>query len=59
MPYRYILERPIVAPPGCTFNYNSGSTELLGAVMRKASGAPVDILAQQHLFDPMGIQDVE
>jgi CubicO group peptidase (beta-lactamase class C family) len=57
--YRYILERPIVAPPGRTYNYNSGSTELLGAVMRKASGAPLDILAQQHLFDPMGIQDVE
>jgi len=30
--YRYVLERPIKAPPGRTYNYNSGATELIGAI---------------------------
>src|ERR1700691_4871457 len=39
-PYRYALEQPVVAPPGRLWNYNSGSTELLGAILRKATGKP-------------------
>jgi CubicO group peptidase (beta-lactamase class C family) len=58
-PYRYVLERPAVAPPGHTYNYNSGVTELLGAILRKVSGKPVDVLAKDELFDPLGIADVE
>jgi CubicO group peptidase (beta-lactamase class C family) len=50
---------PPAAARGCTYNYNSGSSALLGAAMRKASVRPLDILAQQYLFDPMDIQDVE
>ena len=35
--YRYVLEQPIAAPPGRTYNYNSGATELIGAVLHKTS----------------------
>jgi CubicO group peptidase (beta-lactamase class C family) len=58
-PYRYALEQPIAAPPGEIWNYNSGSTELLGAILRKATGKPLDQLARSLLFDPLGITDVE
>jgi CubicO group peptidase (beta-lactamase class C family) len=57
--YRYILEREIAAPPGRTFNYNSGATELLGALLRKLSGKSLELLAKEKLFDPLGIEDVE
>src|ERR1700688_4839242 len=49
----------MVAAPGTQWNYNSGSTELLGAVLRKATGKPVDELARTLLFGPLGITDVE
>ena len=58
-PYRFALEQPMVAPPGQIWNYNSGSTELLGAVLRKATGKPLDQLARTMLFGPLGITDVE
>jgi CubicO group peptidase (beta-lactamase class C family) len=56
-PYRFALEQPVVAPPGQIWNYNSGSTELLGAVLRKATGKPLDQLASAMLFGPLEITD--
>ncbi|MGH7864970.1 MAG: serine hydrolase domain-containing protein, partial [Candidatus Binataceae bacterium] len=58
-PYRFALSQPVVAPPGRIWNYNSGSTELIGAVLRKATGKPLDQLARTLLFEPLGITDVE
>ena len=57
-PYRYALAQPVVAPPGKVWNYNSGSSEILGAVLRKATGKPLDALARTLLFEPLGITDV-
>jgi CubicO group peptidase (beta-lactamase class C family) len=58
-PYRYTLEKAVVAPPGRVWNYSSGSTELIGAVLKKTTGKPVDELARAWLFAPLGITDVE
>lgn len=58
-PYRYLLEQPLATPPGQSYNYNSGETSLLAAVLHKASGKGFDVLAQEVLFDPLGISDVE
>jgi CubicO group peptidase (beta-lactamase class C family) len=58
-PYRYALQQAVVAPPGQVWNYNSGSTEVIGAVLKKATGKPVDELAGTLLFAPLGITDVE
>jgi len=41
------------------WNYSSGSTELVGGVLKKATGKPVDELARAWLFAPLGITDVE
>ena len=57
--YRYVLERPIITPQGHTYNYNSGATELIGAVLRKVSGKSLDTLARDELFGPLSIEDVE
>ena len=45
--------------PGVSFAYNNGETELVGAVLQKATGKTVDVLAQENIFAPLGITDVE
>jgi CubicO group peptidase (beta-lactamase class C family) len=58
-PFRYILSKPIVAPPGTVWNYNSGETDLLGNVIERVSGKPLDEFAREALFVPLGISDWE
>ena len=58
-PYRYALEQKVVAPPGQVWNYSSGSAELIAGVLKKATGKPLDQLARETLFEPLGIADVE
>jgi CubicO group peptidase (beta-lactamase class C family) len=58
-PYRFALSQPMEAPPGKIWNYNSGSTELIGAILKKTTGKPLDQLARETLFEPLGITDVE
>jgi CubicO group peptidase (beta-lactamase class C family) len=52
---RAALAPPMVAAPGQIWNYNSGSTELLGAILKRATGKGVDELAGTLLFAPLGI----
>jgi CubicO group peptidase (beta-lactamase class C family) len=56
---RFALEQPIVAPPGRIYNYNGGATALLGAVVRKTTGQPLDQFAREALLTPLGIGDFE
>lgn len=58
-PYRFVLSQPIVAPPGTIWNYNSGSTELLGAILKQVTGKPLDQVARTELFEPLEITDFE
>ena len=58
-PYRFTLEQPVVSPPGDIWNYNSGGTEVIAAVLKRATGKAVDDFAREVLFGPLGITDVE
>ena len=53
--FRYVLERPIVTPPGTKFVYNSGVSLMLGEIVHKASGLPADKFAERYLFSRLGI----
>jgi CubicO group peptidase (beta-lactamase class C family) len=55
--HRYVLGRPLAAQPGEVFNYNSGSVDVLGLILRKVSGRRLDALAKEALFDPLEIDD--
>lgn len=57
--YRYVLEQPIVAEPGTTWVYSGGTTALIGAIIAKGAGMPLDQFAKLHLFDPLGIDTFE
>jgi CubicO group peptidase (beta-lactamase class C family) len=56
-PIRYVLAKPIAAPPGAVWNYNGGGTDLLGSIIERVSGKPFDVFAREALFQPLGITD--
>jgi len=50
-----VIDRPMAAEPGAVFNYNSGATQLLAHVFRRATGTDIEEYAARHLFAPLGI----
>ena len=58
-PWRYALERPLVEKPGAVHVYNGGATTLLGRVLARATGKPLDVFAREALFAPLGITAVD
>jgi CubicO group peptidase (beta-lactamase class C family) len=52
---RYVLGLPVTAPPGQEFFYNTGALALLSAILRKATGRPLDEFVRENLFEPLGI----
>jgi CubicO group peptidase (beta-lactamase class C family) len=52
---RYVLERPIVAPPGTVWNYNGGGTNILADIVARVSGLSWVDVAKTELFEPLGI----
>jgi CubicO group peptidase (beta-lactamase class C family) len=53
---QYVLEQPMAFEPGKTWEYNSGATQLLSYLLKKATGQEADDFAKRHLFDPLGIE---
>jgi CubicO group peptidase (beta-lactamase class C family) len=58
-PCRYVLGLAATAPAGQEFFYNTGALTLVSAIIRKATGRPLDEFARATLFEPLGITDVE
>jgi CubicO group peptidase (beta-lactamase class C family) len=58
-PCRYVLGLPMTAPAGQEFFYNTGALRLVSAIIRKATGRPLDEFARATLFEPLGIAGVE
>jgi CubicO group peptidase (beta-lactamase class C family) len=54
---QFVLDRNMAAEPGKTFVYNSGVTELLGQIVKNATGMDPDDYAGKHLFGPLGIEN--
>jgi CubicO group peptidase (beta-lactamase class C family) len=52
---QYVIDRPMAHEPGTSFNYNSGSTQLLSYIFRKATGRDIEEYAATYLFLPLGI----
>jgi len=53
---QFVLSQPIAAEPGTVFVYNSGVTELLAQILKKATGKHADEYAREYLFGPLGIK---
>jgi CubicO group peptidase (beta-lactamase class C family) len=57
--YRFVLERPVVGPPGKRWHYSGGATALLGRLIAKGTGRPLPDYARAALFDPLGLGRTE
>ena len=57
-PYRYVLALKPVHEPGSWWEYSSGNTMLLAAVLRNVTGQKLPDFAREALFGPLGITRV-
>jgi CubicO group peptidase (beta-lactamase class C family) len=51
-----VLEQPVQYTPGTTFQYSSGDSHLLSAIIHQVSGMPTAKFAEENLFGPLGIK---
>ncbi len=58
-PIRFVLEKPLNSQPGELFQYNSGTTNLLGEIVSRKAGISLVNYASDNLFAPLGITDYE
>jgi CubicO group peptidase (beta-lactamase class C family)/outer membrane lipoprotein-sorting protein len=54
-PLGYVLGLNLSASPGRRFTYNSGTTVLLGEIIRRTAKTSVENFAAEYLFAPLGI----
>ncbi|MND85661.1 6-aminohexanoate-dimer hydrolase [compost metagenome] len=55
----FILRRPMSHRPGDHYNYNSGNSHLISAVITSVAGTSAWDFARRHLFDPLRITDTD
>ncbi len=52
---QFVLDRPLVYAPGEKFNYNSGCSHVLSAIIAERTGKLTQHFAQERLFTPLGM----
>jgi len=55
---KFVLDTPMAVAPGSQFNYCSGCSHLLSAILQQATGMNTRDFAEQYLFKPLGISKV-
>jgi CubicO group peptidase (beta-lactamase class C family) len=53
---KYVLDKPMAAEPGTKFDYNTGNSHLLSAIIQQTSNMTTLEFAQKYLFDPLDIK---
>lgn len=51
----YVLDRDVTSRPGTVFNYFTGNSHLLAAIIEQATGHSLYEFAKENLFDPLGM----
>lgn len=52
------LDRQMATEPGTRWNYNTGAAHLLSAIIQETTGVTALAFAEEHLFGPLGISEV-
>ena len=55
----FVLEQPLSDDPGTRFEYNSGVSQMLSAIICQTSGMTTARFAELNLFGPLGIEPYE
>ena len=53
---KLIMEQPITSEPGKAFKYQSGTTQLLAMVIKKATGLSISEYLSEKLWKPLGAE---
>jgi CubicO group peptidase (beta-lactamase class C family) len=53
---KFTLDQPMAREPGELWNYNSGASQLLAQIFRRATQTDIEEYAARHLFAPLGIE---
>lgn len=56
-PIKFMLDRPVIHPPGTWYNYSGANTNLAGEIVRRASGLDAVEFSGIHLFEPLGVKN--
>ena len=56
---KFMLDKPMILPAGSQFNYCSGCSHLLSAILQQTTGMNTGDFAEQTLFKPLGISNVK
>ncbi len=54
---QYVLDQPMVDSPGSSWNYNTGVSHLLSAILEQVTPNGALAFAEEFLFEPLGITD--
>lgn len=54
--YRFLLDWPMLEPPGARWEYNSGASILIGAVLGRSVGMPIYQWATAELWPALDVQ---
>ena len=57
-PIQLVLDRPMQTDPGKLFNYTSGGSNLLSAIVAQTTGTTTLAFARANLFEPLGFSKV-
>ena len=52
----YVIDRPMAAQPGTTFNYNTGASHVVSGVVTVLTRRPAAAIATTQVFAPLGIR---
>jgi CubicO group peptidase (beta-lactamase class C family) len=55
--FRMAMEQKPIHPPGSRFVYSDINFEVLGFVVEKVTGMPLDAFAASHIFEPLGMKE--
>ena len=58
-PMLHILGNNMTAKPGTRWYYSCGDVNVLGEIIKRATGQRMDMFAEENLFEPLGITEVE
>ncbi|MEO8452240.1 MAG: serine hydrolase [Gemmatimonadota bacterium] len=53
----FVMDLPAREAPGARYNYNNGLPSLLGPLITRRVGEPVETFADRVLFEPLGIRN--
>ena len=53
-----VLDGPMASEPGTEFDYSTGNTHLLSAILQKAAGETLYDYGKAHLFDRIGMESI-